>query len=188
MTDPRTSTALVVPPEGLSVWTLHWWHEDTTERKLFLSYEEALHHLATQIRDSWTEEGGRDALSASLRQLTDGQVVSLFYNSEIRLSPVSAESRDRGFAITEDHVRVSGPGEVDLRIAVLRVLDQDPEAPFEHPLTYQLEALGLSVAVFPGRDGPELHLSDDNLPPGLPVTITVDDVRIGSARSVHHLT
>lgn len=103
MTQARTSasTALIVPPQGLSVWMLRWWHQDTDERQLFLSYDEGLHHLAALIREDWDEE--RDEPPASDHVLTDGQVVSLFYGGELGLSPSSGERGERG---VRDHRRV----------------------------------------------------------------------------------
>ncbi|GAA2822488.1 hypothetical protein [Saccharopolyspora taberi] len=190
-TDSRTSasTAIVVPPQGLTVWTLHWWHKHTDEQELFLSYDDALHRLATMVRDEWDEENWRDELPASHRWLNDGQVVSLFYGAEIQLSPTQGHCEDdRGFEITEDHVHGSEPGELELRLATLRVLDEAPDDPHEHPLTYCLDAIGLTVAVYPGRNGPMVHVSNDSLPAGLPVTITLDDVSAASARHVYRLT
>lgn len=175
---PSTSTALVVPPQGLSVWTLHWWNRHVDERELYLSYDEALHHLARQVREEWAEENWRDELPASDRSLTDGQAVSRFYGGQIQLSPTCGERGDRGFEITEDHVRVSGPDELELRLASLRVLDEDPVDPHARPLTYCLDAIGVTVAVYPGRNGPVVHVSNNSLP--LPISVTLDDARADS--------
>ncbi|MDA3644370.1 hypothetical protein LZ318_30840 [Saccharopolyspora indica] len=185
------SSVLIVPPPGLTVWTLHWWcRSGVDERRLFLTYGQALQHLAEMVREDWPDDRDeRDDLPASPRGLTAAQVVAMYYGSEVRDAPVRGDDQDhqRGFAITSALVRTDGPCEADLRLATVRVLEEDVDNAI--PLTYCLDALGLTTAVFPGEDGfPVVHIcSDFPLPPGTPITVSLDDIRPGPARLVYHL-
>ena len=83
---------------------------------------------------------------------------------------------EQGQSMDEDVVAGPEHSAVSLRLGTLRVLDGAPEDPEVPPVTYCLDADGLTVSVFPGPDGhptvlvaPQEHLS------GLPITVRLED-------------
>lgn len=144
---------------------------DGVDTSLFRTYDAALASLASAIRrDSsyLARPGGRVCLG-------DAETVLAFYGGDGGAggpeAPTCGESGDAGFEIVEEPVSGPEPAAVYLRLATLRVLDDDPAEP---AVTYCLDAGGLTVAILPGAYPtvlitPESHLS------GLPITVRFED-------------
>jgi hypothetical protein len=170
--DTRTNTA-PMPTIGLSVSRLHWWDRNTNETELFYSYDAALHHLATILRQTWNDVSWRPGVPATSDGLTDAQVVVLFYDGDGgaggRETPTCCVDDERGFEIVDTVIHGPAPAEVSLRLASLRVLDGDPDDP---AVTYCLDADGLTIAVSHGPDGsPVVHITPQAELSGIPVTV-----------------
>lgn len=182
-------------PVGLTVYRLHRWdYRDTHETELFYSYQAALSALATSVVDSWGDTIWREGMPDSPDGFTDAQVVLLYYGGDGgsggREHPTVGESFGNGFEIIPDLVRGPEPTQLALRLATLCVLDGDPGDPDIPPVTYFLNAAGLTVAVAPDPQGyPVVRITPDTVLSGAPVAAHVKDpLGPGGFKRTYHVS
>ncbi|ASR39981.1 hypothetical protein BAY61_32390 (plasmid) [Prauserella marina] len=160
------------PEIGTTVWLLITWSRLGNETEVYSSYDDALHALASTVRDRWPN---LKRLPASPKDLSDGTVVSLFYGTELCEEPTVGEYIDDGFEIIEHQVYGREPERVDRRMATLRVFDEQSDGPEYSPLTYRLDVIGLAVTVTAGIQGPFVVIGNESLPAGTALHVATDD-------------
>jgi hypothetical protein len=173
---------------GVTVWLLHWWRGPEHRIEPFHSHESALHCLATWAHDLWGDASWRDGVPEDPRTLTDSEVVSWYYAGTGDVpQPTSGETDEDGFVITETKVRGPEPAELHLRLASLRVLDPDPDDSTAAPLTYCMDAIGVTVAVYEDRNGLVVHITGDDLSTRTQVRVSVDGRSTTQTEYIHVL-
>lgn len=177
---PRTAAASSTSLIGTTVWLLRIWTRHGDDLEVYFSYDAALHAVATRVREDWSEHSWLCALPDTPDSLTDGQAVSLFYGSEMHLSPSTGELYDEGFDVVEHQVYGPEPEQLNLRMATLRVFDEIPDGPQPAPLTYRIDALGLTIAASAGTHGPVVRISNDSLPAGTALILAADTVEVSA--------
>lgn len=160
------------PEIGTTVWLLNTWNRHGDETEMYFSYDDALHTLASRVRDDWTNRMGP---SATPEGLSDGAAVSRFYEIEASEEPTVGEHGDDGFEIVEHQVYGREPERVDRRMATLRVFDEHPDGPQRSPLTYRLDAISLAITITAGMHGPFVAIGNESLPAGTALHVAADD-------------
>lgn len=160
------------PEIGTTVWLLHTWDHYDDKTELYVSYDDALHALAKDVRSNWTS---RIRTSAGPENLTDLDAVSKFYGVLPFNERVTGGGHDSdGFEIVEHQVHGRAPERVDRRTGTLRVFD-DPALEQRSPLTYRLDAMGLAITVTAGMYGPFVAIGNESLPAGTALHVAADD-------------
>ncbi|WP_034271094.1 hypothetical protein [Haloechinothrix halophila] len=160
------------PEVGTTMWLLHTWNHHGDETEVYFSYDDAVHTLASRVRDNWANRMGP---STTPKGLSDGAAVSLFYDSEISEAPTVCEHIDDGFEIVEHQVYGREPERVERRMATLRVFDEHPDGPQYSPLTYRVDAIGLAITITAGMHGPFVAIGNESLPAGTALHVAADD-------------
>ncbi|MCK2240015.1 MULTISPECIES: hypothetical protein [unclassified Crossiella] len=174
ISNPEPPTEATLDSEvSLVIWHLHYAIVGHIGQEIYFTHAEALHHLATVVREHWQELDTPHGELPAPAESSDHHTVSQFFGLT-RSDALKRGHRNGigGFEIRRVQVRGQQPAQASLRLATVTVHDGDPDDPNDDPLRYRMAAAGMVITLALPPAGPLIDINTAGLR-GLPYSLTI---------------